>query len=63
MSKSFLFYQSSIIGHTDKMKIRNTDSYIIKQPIRIPNGDMSFNDFCNLMYVLENQFINTIITK
>ena len=63
VSKGFLFYPSSTTDHADEMKIRNTDSYIIKQPLRIPDGDMSFNDFCNLMHASESQFINSVITK
>ena len=63
VSKGFLFYPSSTTDHADEMKITNTDSYIIKQPLRIPDGDISFNNFCDLMCTSENQFINSVIIK
>ena len=63
VTKGFLFYPSSTTDYADEMKIKNTDSYIIKQPLQIPDGDMSFNDFCKLMYASENKFVNSVITK
>lgn len=61
VSTGFLFYPSSTVGVADKMKLRNTNSYIIKLPLLIPDGDMSFADFCNLMKKSEMEFVKNAI--
>lgn len=61
VSTGFLFYPSSTVGVADKMKLRNINSYIIKLPLLIPDGDMSFADFCNLMKKSEMEFVKNAI--
>lgn len=56
----FLFYPSTTTEDAIKMKIRNTDSYIIKLPLKIPNGDMSFSEFCDLIKISESNFIRYV---
>lgn len=61
VSKGFLFYPSSTNKIVDKMKLRNTNSYIIKVPLLIPDGDMSFSFFCSSMKSSEIEFVKNAI--
>ena len=63
VSIGFLFYPSSTVRSADKMKLRNTNSFIIKLPLLIPDGDMPFEDFCCLMKTSEIEFVNSAIMK
>ncbi len=63
VSKGFLFYPSPLTELAVEMRLRNTDSYIIKLPLLIPDSDVSFVDFCSLMETSEKQFVNSAIEK
>lgn len=57
VSKGLLFYPSSVSESEQiKLKIKGTDSYIIKLPLKIPNGNISFDEFCKLMKIEEEKF-------
>lgn len=58
----FLLYPSSINEKIEKMKISNNNSFIIKLPLKIPNGDMGYTEFCKLMKMSESKFKNNLST-
>lgn len=60
VNKGLLFYPSADGELKTEMKIQNTESCIIKLPLKIPFGDYSFENFCELMELSENEFKKTV---
>lgn len=60
VSTGWLFYPSFDTINSDNMRISNTASFIVKMPLKIPNQELSFDEFCRLMEISEKDFLKRI---